>query len=200
MAVILSLLIMGVSTLLLNQEQYTTDTRVFADIPDSPTPTIIIPGSLETTDMDSPDGTKTLTMEYQQTGDNVRYAFFISDSSDKRLLIYTKELDTLHSLSIPYNTWSPDNEYFFLKESSQPQHHYYVFSASGKPFSDASQFLSIQPLFEEQVDGYVITDVTGWAAPTLLLVNTQAQDEEAKVSFWFDVQSQSFIRLGTYFY
>jgi len=200
-ALILILLIVGMSSLVLNQEQYAGNTRVYAEIPDSPTPTptVIVPEPVETELMDSPDGTKTLTMERQKTGNRVKYSFFTSSDSKERYIIYTKTLGTLQRFSIPFNTWSPDNTYFFVKESTPARNNYYVFLASGEKFSNDAPYLDIQPLFEDKVNGYVITDVTGWAAPTLLIVNTQKQDGEEKMSFWFDITSQSFIRLGTYF-
>ncbi|KKQ38162.1 MAG: hypothetical protein US54_C0016G0003 [Candidatus Roizmanbacteria bacterium GW2011_GWA2_37_7] len=198
---IILLLIVGVSFVTFTKQQYSADTRVFADIPDSLTSTIVVPGLIKTEFMDSPDGTETLTMERQEKGDKFRYSFFTSDTSkEAQQFIYTKELTLSYGqLSIPYNTWSPDNTYFFIKESTASQNNYYVFFASGENFSDYSQYLDIQRLFEEKIQGFTISDVTGWAAPTLLIINTQEQEGEQKVSFWFDVQTQSFTRLGTYF-
>lgn len=197
---ILITLIAGVSMLIFNHNTYTTNTRAFEDIPNtlSPTPTTISEIS-ETEQMSSPDGTENLTMERQKMGESIKYSFFTSDTSGAQQFIYSKELISSQSISIPFNTWSPDNRYFFVKESTSGKNNYYVFYASGENFFDYSQYLSVQLLFEEKVDGYVITDVTGWAAPTLLIVNTQEKEGDGKVSFWLDVRSQSFIRLGTYF-
>ena len=75
-----------------------------------------------------------------------------------------------------------------------------MLSVSGQPFSDNMSSLNIQELFVEKINGYNISDITGWAAPNLILVNAQAKEGDNKVSFWFDVTSQSFIQLGTYFH
>lgn len=196
------LLIVGIVWVTLTQRQYSTNTRAYADVPDSPTPIppAIILGEMVTEVMDSPDGTQSLTMERRVRRDGIEYSFFISKSSeDHKEFLYAKELSITRNMSIPYNTWSPDNKYIFLKESDSTQDEYYVFYASGENFPNYTQYLNVQKLFEEKVDGYFITDVTGWAAPTLLIVNTQEKEGDGKVSFWLDVRNQSFIRLGTYF-
>ncbi len=106
---------------------------------------------------------------------------------------------TYHNLSIPFNTWSPDTTYFFLKEKVTDDEDYLVFQSSGDLFANNIHALSVQQLFKEKVQGFVIGDVTGWADQTLLVVNTEAIDGGDKVSFWFDVPSQTFMQLGTYF-
>lgn len=193
----------GISLAFLTHRSYKIDTRVFSTLPDflTPTPTIIIPSPIQITSMDSPDGTRTLTMERQQIKDHFRNSFFTSIKSEKtKQLIFRKEEVLSQNLSIPYNTWSPDNIYVFIKEATPTINNYYVFFTSGNSFPDSSQYLNIQSLFEKKVSDYTILDVTGWAAPNLLLVNAKKNQSEKKVSFWFDVTSQSFTLLGTYFY
>lgn len=193
----------GLSILFLTQRSYKADNRVYSALPDFPTPTpmIIFSNPIQETSMDSPDGTKILTMERQQMKDYVKYSFFTSSKSEPaKQIIFSKEEIPSQGLSIPYNTWSPDNVYVFLKESTPVVNNYYVFFTSGDKFPDNSQYLDILSLFAQHVSGYTISDVTGWAAPNLLLVNAKANQGEKKVSFWFDVTSQSFTQLGTYFY
>lgn len=193
----------GVSLIFLTHRSYKIDNRAFSALPDflTPVPTIFISGPIQVTSMDSPDGAKTLTMEKQQIKNSVKYSFFTSVKPEKtRLTIFTKEETSSQSLSIPYNAWSPDNVYFFLKETTSIVNNYYVFFASGNNFSDDSQHLDIQTMFAKKIPGYAILDVTGWAAPNLLIVNAKEIQGEKKVSFWFDVTSQSFTQLGTYFY
>jgi len=166
-----------------------------------PTPTLLVPVStplqtapLETSIMDSPDGTKTLAMIKRQTNDLASYFFYI----DKKL-IFKKTVSLSQSFSIPYNTWSPDNVYFFLKETTLSVNNYYVFSASGDSFPNSAQYPNIQDLFSQKLPDYTIVDVTGWAAPNLIVLNTKRKQDGGNVSFWFDVPSQSFIQLSTYF-
>ena len=192
----------GASLVFLTHRSYKIDSRVFSALPDfpTPTPTLIMPGPIQEASMDSPDGTRTLTMEKQQIEDSVKYSFFTSVKSEKaKQLVFRKEEASFQSLSIPYNTWSPDNIYAFIKEASPVVNNYYVFFTSENSFPDGSPYLNIQSFFTKKVSGYSILEVTGWAAPNLLIINAKENEGEKKVSFWFDVPSQSFIQLGTYF-
>lgn len=153
---------------------------------------VISPIQVETTSiMDSPDGNKTLTL-----GDSLSVS---SKPDGQNIQIYKKEDIGSRRLEIPYNTWSPDNIYVFLKEITPIVNNYLVFKSSGNLFQNDLPYLSIQDLFKKNVPNYLIEDVTGWGAPNLLIVNAKANESDQKVSFWFDVPSQSFIQLGTYF-
>ena len=156
------------------------------------TPPIITPIQVETVSvMDSPEGSKTLTIDG---------SLFVSSNPDgQKINIFKKEEIGALKLEIPYNTWSPDNVYIFLKLKTSPVDDYLVFQSSGDLFPNNLPYVSIQELFKINVPDYTIEDVTGWAAPNLLIVNTKANESDEKVSFWFDVPSQSFIQLGTYF-
>jgi hypothetical protein len=166
----------------------------------SPTPTVFIPGPMKSETMDSPDGAATFTMESQSFETNVRYWFFNTEASDhEKRLIFSREWPLAQTLSIPYNAWSPDNKYVFLQETKSSARGYIVFSVNGEMFDDDVRYLQMDELFATKVPRYTITEITGWAAPNLLLVNTVAEEDGTRVSFWFDVPSQSFIRLSTYF-
>jgi len=158
---------------------------------------IIIPEKIETSNiMDSPEGSMTLTLDRKEN----LYSLFVETKSDeKKIQIFKKVEDSPNEIEIPYNTWSPDNIYVFLKEKNLTVDDYLVFQSSGALFSNGLSYVSIQDLFKINVPNYTIEDVTGWAAPNLLIVNTKANESDQKVSFWFDVPSQSFIQLGTYF-
>lgn len=141
--------------------------------------------------MDSPDGSMSLVL-----GDKL----IVSSKADsQRVYELKKEMISSNKLEIPYNTWSPDNVYVFLKEKTSDIDDYLVLKSSGDLFSSDQTHISIQDLFQKNLPNYVIEDVTGWAAPNLLVVNTKAKDSDQKISFWFDVPSQSFIQLSTYF-
>ncbi|OGK69081.1 hypothetical protein A2334_02765 [Candidatus Roizmanbacteria bacterium RIFOXYB2_FULL_38_10] len=163
-------------------------------------PTKTLASPIQTSIMDSPDGTITLTMEkQQQSGLPTKYFFYTIGLQSDQKTIFNKEVDDTENLSIPYNAWSPDNKYVFLKESTPTINNYYVFASSGNPLYPDKQYINIQELFSEQVPDFAITDVTGWADSVLVVVNTVSKKQGQKVSFWFDVSSQSFIRLSTYF-
>jgi hypothetical protein len=154
---------------------------------------------VQTTTMNSPDGTKTLTMKKQPIKDLKKYSFYVSSTDTVEQMILSKELENTQNLEIPYNTWSPDNKYIFLKELTPILNNYYVFSTTGNPVPDNAQQVNIQELFSQKLPEYKITDVTGWAGPTLIIVNTTANKDGQNISFWFDVTNQSFTQLGTYF-
>ena len=149
----------------------------------SAAPPIITPVQIETTNvMDSPDGSLKLILEEKN---GLQTIFVTTIPEGQKVQIYKKETAG-HKLEIPYNTWSPDNIYFFLK-------------SSGNIFASDSPYLSVQELFRNKVPNYAIEDITGWAAPNLLLINARMITEDKKASFWFEVSSQLFIQLGTYF-
>jgi len=192
---------------LMQRNSHKTTTNVFSQTITSPTfviptPTLLVPVSTpsQTTTMDSPDGTKTLTMIKRQINGLAAYFFYTSNKSDAvDKLIFKKTEGLTESFSIPYNTWSPDNVYFFLKEATPSVNNYYVFYVSGNLLPNNAQYVNIQELFAQKLPDFTLVDVTGWAAPNLVLVNTKTKQEGRDVSFWFDVPGLSFIQLSTYF-
>jgi len=191
----------AISLFVLVQRNKNMAQRVFSAIPEEQQATVpeVTPIPVQTTTMDSPDGTRTLTMKKEQTSETTVHSINVSDAGNVGQTIFNKELQDTQSLSIPYNTWSPDNKYFFLKESTPSVANYYVFSASGTPLSENVQYANIQDLFSQKFPDYQITDVTGWADPVLIIVNTTSNKTGQNASFWFDVTSLSFIQLGTFF-
>lgn len=163
----------------------------------SAAPPVISPIPIEAINiMDSPDGSMTLTLKNKETS----YSLFASSKSDGQpQLIFKKEEVNSSKLEIPYNTWSPDNIYVFLKEKTPILDNFLVFQSSGSFFSNNLSYLSIQELFKKNVPDYTIEDVTGWGGINLIVINAKNIIDDRKVSFWFDVPSQSFIQLGTYF-
>lgn len=138
----------------------------------------------------SPDGTHMLSLKTK--GDLTE--LYVNDE-----VISTRTMEPGTVLSIPFNTWSPDNKYFFLKATKPDNTEYLVMTRSGKPFAGDILYFMIRDLFATAHPESEIVEVTGWAAPTLLIINAKS-GTEAKMSFWFDVQTQKFIRLSNYFY
>jgi len=163
-------------------------------------PTQIPSYNAQVSSMDSPEGSKTLVLQKIQDSKGATYSAFVSSKSDEpaQQVFYEPTFDS-KILSIPFNTWSPDNAYVFLKETTPTIDNYLVFQSSGNSFSNDVPYLSIQELFKKNVPDYTIEDITGWAGPNLLIVNAKLIEEDKKVSFWFELPSQSFIQLGTYF-
>lgn len=157
------------------------------------------PGKAVTT-LDSPDTLQKLTMKEEKNNKMIAYIFSTSNQAggDEKQ-IFTKTLDSSETLSIPYNAWSPDSKYIFLKQSSSTKTSYFTLTSTGAPIAKDTQTLDITDLFEKKYTDYKIVDVTGWAAPTLIIINTDKSDGGTGLSFWFDVTSQSFIPLSTHF-
>ena len=106
--------------------------------------------------------------------------------------VFTGALESGQTANIPFNTWSPNNAYFFLKLSGTGADQYLVFKTSGEPFGE-DPFLNVTSLFTEKGIDHQLRDVTGWAANGLLLVQTESP------SYWFEVASHRFIILSTQF-
>jgi hypothetical protein len=156
----------------------------------TPTPTTTTVNS----EMISPDGSKLLTLTAAIKSEHITNTISVLNNED----IGTEVVEITPSVSeefqIPFNTWSPDIFYFFMKTDDE----YYVFQGSGEAFPTGEEYVMINSLFKEKMSDYSIDEVTGWADNTLLLVNARSGTGE-KVSFWFDVPSRSFIQLGNYF-
>lgn len=148
----------------------------------------------------SPDGTKTLIMERQKKDNAETYNFSIINHADNtKKQILSKTVGKGETISIPHNAWSPDYKYLFLKQTSGSKDNYFVLSAEGTPVAKSEQTVSISDLFAEKLPDYKVTDMTGWAGPTLVVINTDKSDGAQGPSFWFDLSNLSFIQLSRRF-
>ena len=162
----------------------------------SPTP---VPINQESSQI-SPDGSMTVILKTKEIAPNQlsSQVFVTTEESPSEKLIFDKITDKEAVFEIPFNTWSPDNKYFFIKNKD-----FLVFKASGKEFGlepNNKASLDINNYFLAKEIPYNLHDVTGWAAPNLLIVTTTEIGEETEgPSYWFDITSQNFIRLSTRF-
>lgn len=148
----------------------------------------------------SPDGKFTLMMREEKGKENVTYSFRITASADgTQKGIFTKTVPVGTTLAIPQNTFSPDDKYVFLKETSSGGTQYIVLSASGVSLNKDGQTLEISSLFEAKYPDLKITDATGWGGMTLIVFNAEKKDGGQGSSFWFDVTGHSFIQLSSHF-
>ncbi len=156
---------------------------------------VITPPPFEEMVNASSDGTNSLIMQKELKGHSAIYNFFVLDKgSPTKRNVFTKKEGISQSLSIPFNAWSPDDTFFFIKESTPGGINYYVLQASGQN----TQYPNITALFAKLYPTYKITDVTGWGGYGLLVVNTKT-DQGTPQSFWFEPSSNGFIPLYTYF-
>ncbi|OGM56819.1 hypothetical protein A3A50_03820 [Candidatus Woesebacteria bacterium RIFCSPLOWO2_01_FULL_38_20] len=146
------------------------------------------------TTLESPDGKDSLTIQEKIDKESIKYTITTSLG-----LIFTKTVSKSDNLSLPFNSWSPDNKYVFIKEVSNGISNFYVLSSSNKPFPNNVKYLNVTESFANKIPDFKLQDITGWAAPTLLIVNSDKNNESQGPSFWFDITSQNFIQLSTRF-
>ncbi len=172
----------------------------------SPLPVITQLTQATETSWPSPDGKVFLKMTTKpETSSEIRYSFFVSKTAtESGQLVFEQTNPTNTFFSIPFNTWSPDNKLFFIQEHHPDLVRNLVFKASGQPFASDAPFLDVNAEFENKKSGFVFGEVTGWAAPTLLIVNTKSVDDKTSevsvgASFWFETSRKSLTRLSSTF-
>jgi hypothetical protein len=159
----------------------------------------LTPGPSMVVEVEAPNGKATLILREKRVVEGTKWLLSVKGEEGTEKEILTKILPSGSSLSIPYNTFSPDNKFVFLKETSPGGVSYLVLATSGAPLTKDTQGLEIVSLFTQKYPNFKITDVTGWGGPTLVVINTDNQDGTIGPSFWFDVGSRSFIRLTNRF-
>lgn len=166
----------------------------------TPPPVVSKVQASELTTVGSPDGKMSLTMQERREEDKSVYSFLMKDvekGSQKEIFVKTVPMGI--TISIPDNTFSSDNGYVFLKEKNGSTVSYLILTSSGDEIVKDVKTLDVSGLFKAKYEDFVITEATGWAGPTLLVINTDKKESGKGPSFWFDVASKSFIRLSTRF-
>lgn len=141
--------------------------------------------------VDSPDGKLILTMKKENTQSGDYLTFYTTDLAGIQKTIFAKTASIGATLSIPANTFSPDNKYVFLKEVFGGVANYFI------PIP--SEIIDISSMFTAKYPDYVVTDMTGWGGINLIVINTDKVSGGIGPSFWFDVPSRSFIKLSSRF-
>lgn len=150
-------------------------------------------------ELHSPDGTMTLIMRTNsQNNESQTYSFLVADikGKDKKgneRLLFTKTIDPKEEMILPYNSWSPDKKYVFLKEKDKNgKLNFFIAKVSGGSFADGGQFLDVGAFFTQKKIAYKLNDATGWASPTFLNITTIGDDAKKGPSYWFDINSLAF--------
>lgn len=162
----------------------------------TPTPTI---SNLQ---VKSSDAKLTLTMQSKNLNNMTTYSFFVSSNSAiPEKPIFTKTVNSTATMTIPGNSWSADNKYFYLQEDNQGLLSIYLFKATGEPFTDGENYYDVTARFAKLASAYTFLEATGWASETLLVINTvNTSDPKTRgVSYWFEAPSTNFIPLATKF-
>ena len=143
------------------------------------------------TTVGSPDGKMSLIMK-ENGNDSIFYTFLLKDEEKgTSKQIFTKTASVGAVLTVPFNTFSPDNKYVFIKEAYAGKNSY-ILPLNGEE-------INFSELFANKYEDYVITDVTGWGGVNLIVINTDKVGGGTGPSFWFDVTTKSFIRLANRF-
>jgi len=147
----------------------------------------------------SPDGKWKINLKTEKGKEAETFRFFITGPEVANKEIFVKTVATGSSISIPANTFSPDDKYFFLKETTQGGVSYTVFTTSGDPMREGVQNVDFVPLFTTKHENYKITDATGWGGMNLIVFNTDKAEGGMGPSFWYEVPSGAFILLNNRF-
>lgn len=151
----------------------------------------------EKSEVRSPDGKVKLVMEKATSGDSTSYSFSVEEADiDTKNEVFSKTVSSEISFEMSPNAWSPDNKYFFIKEKGKNLDNYFVFKKDGESFSEDKQYVDIAPLFAAKNTGYTLTDVTGWASPTLIYLLTKSDSGEQGPTYWLEIPSLAIIRLA----
>lgn len=149
----------------------------------------------------SPDGTQFLTMKttFEKSGQKT-FSFSVhAVNVTSETFIFSKTVGSTVSMAIPFNSWSPDDKHFFVTENDSGDQHNLIANASGKPFPSGELVEDLNAAFVDKKTPFPFEAATGWAAPTLIVVNTKAPNSTLPISYWFDINRKVFIRLSTSF-
>lgn len=148
----------------------------------------------------APDGSMTLIVKNKRSGeDTINQKFSIMSEDDQTVEIYSSDSLKDQLVSVPYNTFSPDNKFIFLKTITPSGNEYIVMRTDGKFILEESKTVAVIESFNQKFQNLVVTDVTGWGGKNLIVVNTDLKEQGVGPSFWFDVSNLSFIRLASRF-
>lgn len=149
----------------------------------------------------SPDGTKKVIMKIVHNKDDTQtFSFYTTeDSSNGEQFIFSKTLDVMKTMTIPFNAWSSDNQYFFIQENAKSENSIFAFKASGVAFSEKEEYLDVTDLFKKKDTGNNFSEATGWASESLIIINTTKKNGTKGPSYWFEIPSRAIIELSTKF-
>jgi dipeptidyl aminopeptidase/acylaminoacyl peptidase len=155
----------------------------------------------ETISQPSPDGTKKITIVAVSAEDSTKTYTLTTANGDNsgQIRIYSTTLPDSESISVPFNSFSPDNKYLFVIHHKAEINEALVFRTDGEKMTETEQYSKVAETFtaEEIKDSY--KETTGWASETLLIVNTTPEND-SKQSYWFEVPGKAIITLSTEFY
>ena len=163
---------------------------------ETPTPTEIFVPSEKTDSQISPDGTKTVTVKTEKNRDKTQTVTV--STNDNESAFFTKIIQADESIILPFNTWDPQDKYFFLQEKGPNGQTIMVFKGNGEAFADGSPYLNLSDAYTAKTAGNPY-EVTGWAGYNVIVLNTTLDDGSQGQSYWYEVPSGAIIPLSTKF-
>ena len=162
----------------------------------TPTPTVAFEPSTTTTSQISPDGTHKVVLK---TINNQDLTKTFEVSADDGPVIYTKTLGSNESLTLPFNSWEPENRFFYIQEKLTDGPKVLVFKSDGSTFGDGQPYLDLTDAYAKYGSSYTYDAATGWAGYNLIVINTKAEDGSQGSSYWYELPYGSLLPLATKF-
>jgi len=165
------------------------------------TPTPPSTPKVETFSGVSPDGTKKLAMTVtsnKTTSKTYTFSVSLADGTSPQS-IYSINLPIDETMSIPFNAFSPDDNFIFLQHNTRDGSESFVFRSNGSPMTDTEQYFNAASIFVAKATGNNYQQTTGWASETLLIINTTLTNGDKGPSYWLEVPSKAVIQLSTEF-
>ncbi|MDP1721833.1 MAG: hypothetical protein Q8L37_01350 [Candidatus Gottesmanbacteria bacterium] len=157
---------------------------------------------IDTASQPTPDGTKKIVMEATHNNNGtLTYIFTSTDGSGNNVqplfdAVVQASASASEGMNVPFNAWSPDNKYVFIQKNDGNA---LVFKATGEEIIPGQYYLDVKDVFNASGKKDTYHETTGWASPTLLIVNTFAPDNTKGSSYWFEVPSKAIIQLSSSF-
>jgi hypothetical protein len=170
---------------------------VAAELPTTaPTPTVSFQTTTTTSSQISSDGTHkvNLTTIHNQDLTNTYEV-----SADGGPTIYTKTLGANETLTLPFNAWEPQNNYFFIQENLAAGPNVLVFKADGSAFGDSEPYLDLTDAYAKLGSSDTYDQATGWGGYDVIVMNTKASDGSQGTSYWYELPYGSLVPLATKF-
>ncbi len=155
---------------------------------------VVTPAPTNSREVHASDGTMNLTLVKNRTSYGTDESLSVSDISGGNKHQIFQKTYTNGGITLPANSWSPDNKYVFVEESgSNPT--FLVMKATGEPFADGQAAIDVGAQFAEKLKDLKLKTITGWADMTLLIVTTTKEDGTRGGTYWFDVSYRNFLLL-----
>jgi hypothetical protein len=162
----------------------------------TPTPTVSFQPTTATTSQISSDGTHKVNLK---TIHNQDLTNTYEVSADNGTTIYTKTLGADETVTIPFNTWEPQNRFFFIQENLSDGPKVLVFNADGSAFGSGEPYLDLTDAYTKLGSNDTYDAATGWAGYNIIVINTKASDGTQGTSYWYELPYGSLIPLATKF-